>query len=1441
MNKRTSIFTKITSLVMAGALLAVSMPGTSLPVKAGNTDPNQKWDEDTLNKIIPDGKGGMEIAFQDKVRDPGTNIIYQTTGYTLSMEFVDPKTGTKVPVSVKSSFYNPDTGTQNSVETRYTEGGVNKVQTVKSTSAATLLSAFETQYPGKGAEYYKIWQAASSGNTTSPYFRAAVCHATGIMAVSEDGGASWTGGVDPLFGTGIPNTSTSISSKLAKALLAAGNTGIFDLTNPAQLDALLAAEGWSAHARKSFETHIDKKYWIGPDGKRRPMTDEEYEAWLKKIAAGEESTEEPTDPTEPPVVPTPDPVTPTEKIAETSLTPKIYTYNDARNYSDSDGSHTGFSDEYDSDGNGNGTIIPSGEKYVNGLYTDSTAGSAAIGMHGTSHTFALSGFNYYFTRLYYQREHDTKTHTETRYNEKTGQNEQYSWQEELSTWHYKCVDSVQWTNNTSVYSGRDTGEGTVTGSVSRNAYYLYLYDLNLYDFSGAQTANDTFTNDTQDYASTDQHLANQKVTPSLDGPVNSLGSYTSTTNRPTYDVKLACEDFTGELTGESTPVTVSSMKPVDDAHVEWTNISVKNSNDYNLGHMGDINYFPESDDFSNVHSKVTGQDGGMHSNAVNTASNLIDKWVGYGKTTDNIYSQSSMSGEHTYAKVTSDTLKVGYNANTIMAGQTHNVIFDQAEKYTDTFAVLGAKYPSYLSSEITSTINNMKAHLSGDNGDHETYESSPAFGKDQQTIPKEQANGSYATSINSMNYKNVLISNANDSAKSSTNSGILSDYLANEEIIVQTPVVSPVAIYDDPGTDNSQQGSTVRTTATGTTQLVDGNRDSDLIQLRLDEAYWFKFDPRAHLQTQGYIDIDKGSDGKFDNTWSDDDIKFDKYVKAKYVHFPYAVCIYMNGSTKPTYYPYVSDENDPNYWVKLYDQDSGGKQNIEWTKFYIPSWANEGSYKGKDGIRYKVEAQNVSQGTGSHDSLNDDGEDLKHPDKDLYIATYDIATQVSGWIYDFEVDGINNRDYYDRDMTIDDRNTFHDLYYQLAFDYQEKKSGIYNRFGGDDRCKGIINFVRYTRDGLISHTGDEVKKDYELTRNTSSTAGWNSTNTLVIDGTKTPTDFTNPCAPKGTEFAFTVKTISNLWNTGDTVKITPTFRYFDKTGKEYEFDTKSGTDSEDHGKLHVYYDDVSGKGHTMVEYGSAEDKSLVQTFHLGNEMFAGTYNDDDLALTAQYPKYDDSTRQFTLTKKADNDSALSNLKNLFINKEEKCDTLSSIVMSTGLRIFAGNTSLLKANTTEDRGKGKSLSDMYDLGSSKEKVDNVFGESMQTWYGEYRVPSSLYVTTLTNKELEEYASKHGGVNEDSKDDDGNPIFMPDGYLIVHFDITTGNETDPKKDLVYNGGNDGSQDMWKDQGEPKTIHVGDDDKTEIPAKSGDVIVINMSNDINEWYKAGIWTIN
>ena len=139
MNKRTSIFTKITSLVMAGALLAVSMPGTSLPVKADNTT---IWTEDQLNKIIPDGNGGMQIAFQDKKHTSDT--IYQTVGYNLTIHIPGQTEG----ITVRSSFVNPNTGAQNSTTTDYGNG---KVQTVKSTSATTLEEAFITQYPDKGA------------------------------------------------------------------------------------------------------------------------------------------------------------------------------------------------------------------------------------------------------------------------------------------------------------------------------------------------------------------------------------------------------------------------------------------------------------------------------------------------------------------------------------------------------------------------------------------------------------------------------------------------------------------------------------------------------------------------------------------------------------------------------------------------------------------------------------------------------------------------------------------------------------------------------------------------------------------------------------------------------------------------------------------------------------------------------------------------------------------------------------------------------------------------------------------------------------------------------------------------------------------------------------------------------------------------------------------
>ena len=742
----------------------------------------------------------------------------------------------------------------------------------------------------------------------------------------------------------------------------------------------------------------------------------------------------------------------------------------------------GYSDEYDAEGNGNGIIIPSSEKYVNGLYTESTKGSASLGFGAATNVWQ-DNFDYNFNRIYYKKELDQLS--------REVQNDDG----ELITEYYIINDGNHWhyvTDHTTNWSSKDGEISKVTGTLARTANYLYLWNLylwnlDLYDFSNAETANDTFTADVQDYASTDDHLINTKVTPSLDGPVNDTGSYGSTSNaRPTYEAKVGLTTGSFDVTGGSDTNNyqlVTNMNPADSSHVSWTTLTLSDD-DKNLGTVGSLSY--HGDGIGMTPAEVYGESSEMAGVAMQQAIHKMNNWIGYGKDTDTVYEQSSMSGSHTYANVTSDKLILGYDAKTILAEETHDVKFDDTETWSDKFSAVTSKYPSYLVSQINSTISAMNSYFT--NVDKETYESSPAFGKTQQTIPSNQANGSYPTSINSANYKRVLLALAGEGTSASPD-GILADYAANEQIIVQTPVVAPVSIHGDTGNSSASQGeSDALTPSDGTTQLAgqtatDG-RNPDLTQLRLDETYWFKFDPRTHLQTQGYSDIDAAADGKFDNTWDDDTIKFDKYVKAKYVHFPFAVCLYENGSSTPTYYPYVSDENADNYLIKLYDKDDGDTtENIEWTKFYIPAWAIEGSYADDDGIRYKVESINVTTDDGAdyrndpaaeHDSLNDDGSDLMHPDEQYYTATYDIDVQVSGWIYDFQVIGTNNRDLYDPEMSAEISKSWHDLVYPFCFSFEEKKSGTLNRFGGDDRCSSFDEYVRYSKTGQIAHEGDSV-------------------------------------------------------------------------------------------------------------------------------------------------------------------------------------------------------------------------------------------------------------------------------------------------------------------------------------------------------------------------------
>ncbi|MCR5236232.1 MAG: hypothetical protein K6E34_03390 [Lachnospiraceae bacterium] len=774
---------------------------------------------------------------------------------------------------------------------------------------------------------------------------------------------------------------------------------------------------------------------------------------------------------------------------------------------------------------------------------------------------------------------------------------------------------------------------------------------------------------------------------------------------------------------------------------------------------------------------------------------------------------------------------VGAAAQEIMTGQTGRVTHKGAsDSWDNNFQ--GTEVPSYLKPVMTAILGAGSAYQGAKESMIESYESTPALGKEQQHIPDEQANGEYPTSIQNVNYKQVLVAKTM-AGKTTGGMGIKPVYNPNEPIIIQTPVVSPVSVWLDNGAETGSSPLREYSPGEGENQLV--TEDDSVRQFRLDESYWFKFDPLQHLITQGYEDI---NGIPFDNTWRDDNIKFDKYTEAKYVHFPFDVCIYEGGTNgdldhpvitdeTPTYHPHVTDESDPNYWIKIYDRnDSGTLDNIEWNKFYIPSWAHEDAYTSGDVIKYKVEAINVSNaGADAEEEEKNEYGDPKRPNKEKYIATYTIKCQVSGWLYNFQVVGSNLRDMYDRDLTTEAETKWHDLYYAYCFDREEKKAGVWNRLANDfeDRYGWVSKYLRYTVDGTATNS-------------------WNEKDTIIIAAHNSHR-LNNPgVAPAGTQFAYSFQSMANLWNKNDWIEIRPTFKYI-KDGTTYTTDPNSGTNMETSGtpqSLHVYYDDyeTGNEVKRLVEYGSTTDSSNWHSVTLADEMFLGSYLKEDSDRSARYPEPDYANgdiRGFHDTVTGSQES----LTNAFLNKKvNETYTLKDIKLKSGLRIFSGDECELKSGLKGDRNSLPQVTSLYNNASGTQPL---MDHAVQTWYGEYWLPSDLYITTKTRQELEEYANKNGGLQPD------DPVFMHDGLLIVHFDIIAHNSVDPDQDLKYSGGNGGSHGFKNEKaGDPGDgddyydVTVGDPPST-ISVQYGDVIIIDPDKKLEDQFKAAYWTIN
>lgn len=677
-----------------------------------------------------------------------------------------------------------------------------------------------------------------------------------------------------------------------------------------------------------------------------------------------------------------------------------------------------------------------------------------------------------------------------------------------------------------------------------------------------------------------------------------------------------------------------------------------------------------------------------------------------------------------------------------------------------------------------------------DNGINITYEESSIFYIGRQSndhaaaeqtvnIPEDKANGYYYTTLDTV-YKYFAVSPTIDTREykiedsESNNSAIspLTDrnnadrtYKSNEPVHVKSPIISPITIYGETSTQTKQS------------EYVGA-------QLILDNTYKFSFDWGTFFSHKGY----------------ENPAGWTEYVKDKWVRFPFTVKVKGTDGVTKIYEPY--SDTAKAHSAHLCDNASmqAASTDVGYTawisvgdvtefNFYIPSWADEGIYGSTDAadmqaynyigrrIEVKCFANNYS------DVMSQTGSTYAYNDGDgSYCATFDYPVQVSGVIYDFSV------------LAVNDEASFGDIDYSIGcwqfFKYsQDKKVGYNNRFGNPAQ--------------RLYWSGNVVNP-------------WQFVNTLPFTNGKSNALKDMGYLKKGSKISYSVRTISGLNGTNDTIVIKPTYRYITASGKVYESD-----------QFNLYYSDSS------VEYalvGGEQDKSNIKSVAMGDKWFEMDLYD--------FRSYDYTT--YTAKKYS------KTLQNLLFTETDSY-TVSGIKLLSSQKLLCGDEEQLKINQYNS---GSNVIRYKTTDNTTGKLDSLlssqyaeFKDSMQIWFGEYEIPNNLYVSLKTN----------GGKSDTFKDalNNGDTVsaesdcWEEGGYVVLNFQIDAYKDGTNKHLTYYaNTADIKWLNMWdREQGDMpnQTVTTSGKANQTITLRDGDVAVINMSRKESDSFETGILYLN
>lgn len=259
---------------------------------------------------------------------------------------------------------------------------------------------------------------------------------------------------------------------------------------------------------------------------------------------------------------------------------------------------------------------------------------------------------------------------------------------------------------------------------------------------------------------------------------------------------------------------------------------------------------------------------------------------------------------------------------------------------------------------------------------------------------------------------------------------------------------------------------------------------------------------------------------------------------------------------------------------------------------------------------------------------------------------------------------------------------------------------------------------------------------------------------------------------------FKLTTIGDMFETKDYIKIIPRFYYVDYHGNNRK-------------EVDLYYTETfNGKKNYLVKVGGDKDKTNKKSFVLGNVYW-------------QVPEKEIKATGFI-------DDITDNL---IRSRKNEIFSFNDIQLSTTFRTYVGDSSYIPSGTIPSS-----------VGAKKVM------RSVQTWYGEYYLPSDVHVV-VKDFDLKMYAKERGYI------DFTEDIWLDKGYIIVNYDIVTYQTGKAQANLSYINKENALQgycNMWKLEGSQlaKTDTYGNT----FEFKYGDYVMYDTEKSAAKDYKSG-----